>query len=326
MESWTAPRPGEPNWRGCSRRGEPSEYLLGEEDVIKEEKPNVGAEQVAAIRAAWSKRPENERVCYDPLARVFLGPELAGVIDDPKLTETVAAAVEESTPGAIGCVAARTRYIDDYLKTCIDGGIEELVILGAGYDTRPYRFSELKGKVRVFELDQPLTQKAKIEKLQMILGSIPEHVMYVPINFDKESIADRLHASGFATDLKTLFIWEGVTMYITAEAVDMTLGFVTRNSGKGSSIIFNYMFQSVVDGTCRTPDAEKMRQSYAERGEPLIFGIPEGTIDGFLSERGFCNVKEVNGDFFKSSYFKGELASTPVCRFCGFVTATVKHN
>ena len=122
---------------------------------MKAEQPSVSAEQVAAIRAAWSKRPEDERVCYDPLARHFLGPELGGVIDDPKLTETVGAAVEESTPGTIGCVGARTRYIDDYLKTCINGGVKQLVMLGAGYDSRPYRFSELKGKVKVFELDQP---------------------------------------------------------------------------------------------------------------------------------------------------------------------------
>lgn len=292
---------------------------------MKEQKPSVSAEQVAAIRAAWSRRPEDERVCYDPLARHFLGPELGGVIDDPKLTDAAAAAVEESTPGAIGCVGARTRYIDDYLTTCIDGGIEQLVILGAGYDTRPYRFSEMKGKVRVFELDEIATQREKIERIKMILGSTPEHVVYVPINFDKERMADRLHAGGFNTDLKTLYIWEGVTMYITAEAVDATLDFVAKNSGKGSSIIFNYILQSVVDGTCKSEHAEKMRQSYNQRGEPLTFGIPEGAIDRFLSERGFCDVREVNGEFFKNAYFKGAISSMNVCCLCGFITATVKR-
>ncbi len=292
---------------------------------MKEEKPNVGAEQVAAIRAAWSKRPEGERVCYDPLARHFLGPELANIIDDPNLTEATAAALEESTPGAISCVGARTRYIDDYLKACIENGIEQLVMLGAGYDTRPYRFSELKGRVKVFELDQPATQKVKTEKLKTILGSIPEHVVYVAIDFDRENMADRLFSSGFERTARTLYIWEGVTMYITAEAVDETLDFVANNSGKGSSIIFNYMLQSVVDGTCRTEDAEKMRQSYAQRGEPLTFGIPEGTIVEFLSQRGFCDVRDVNGEFFKNAYFGGINTSRNVCSLCGFVTARVEH-
>jgi O-methyltransferase involved in polyketide biosynthesis len=80
---------------------------------MKEEKPNVGAEQVAAIRAAESRRPEGERVCYDPLARHFLSPELGNIIDDPKMTETAFMAVEQSTPGAIGCIVARTRYAEN---------------------------------------------------------------------------------------------------------------------------------------------------------------------------------------------------------------------
>ena len=69
----------------------------------------------------------------------------------------------------MGCVASRTRYIDDYLHECIDDEIKQLVILGAGYDSRAYRFDDLKGKVKVFELDHPATQKVKIEKIKKYL-------------------------------------------------------------------------------------------------------------------------------------------------------------
>ena len=291
---------------------------------MKDKKPNVGAEQVTAIRAGESMRPEEDRICYDPYAIHFLGPEFANIIKDPKLTEAIAVAAEETTPGVIGCVAARTRYIDDYLTSCIDDGIEQLVILGAGYDTRPYRFDKLKAKVRTFEIDEPVTQRAKIEKVNKLLGSVPEHVTYVPIDFDKENMAEKILANGFDKESKTLFIWEGVTMYITAEAVDETLDFVAKNSGKGSSIIFNYTFQSVVDGTCEIANAEKIRQAYAQRGEPLVFGIPEGTIDDFLFERGFRNVNNVTGEFFKSAYFGGNNQDRSVCCLCGFVNATIK--
>jgi methyltransferase (TIGR00027 family) len=224
----------------------------------------------------------------------------------------------------MGCIVARTRYIDDYLKTCIDAGIEQLVILGAGYDTRPYRFGELTEKVRVFELDHPATLNGKMKILEEIFGSIPQHVTYIPIDFDKESMAERLCASGFSRDPKTLFIWEGVTMYITAEAIDATLDFVARNSGKGSSIIFNYMLHSVVNGTCRRENADKMRQAYVKRGEPLVFGIPEGTVGEFLTRRGFRDVRDVDGEFLKRVYFHGKNAGTNVCCLCGFVTANVK--
>ncbi len=291
---------------------------------MKEGKPSVSAELVALARAAWSMRPEDERVCYDPLAKDFLGTEFTNLLNDPRLLEAAGSAAEERTPGAIGCIAGRTRYIDDHLRECIDDGIEQLVILGAGYDTRAYRFDELKGKVKVFEVDHPATHKVKVEKVKKILGSLPDHVVYVPIDFDKEKLDQRLFESDYDKKLKTLFIWEGVTMYITAEAVDETLSFVAQNSGLGSSIIFNYMFQSVLDGTCELDYAAKIREDYERRGEPLTFGIHEGAIDEFLSRRGFYQVKSVTGDFFRSSYFRGVNQDRKVCCLCGFVTATIK--
>lgn len=199
-----------------------------------------------------------------------------------------------------------------------------MVILGAGYDTRAYTFDELKGKVKVFEVDHPATQKVKVEKVKKIFGSLPDHVVYISIDFDKEQLDKRLFESGYDKDLKTLFIWEGVTMYITAEAVDETLSFVAENSGLGSAIIFNYMFQSVLDGTCEVWYAAKVREDYERRGKPLTFGIHDGAIEEFLSKRGFYQVTNVTGDFFRSSYFKGVNQDRMVCCLCGFVTATVK--
>jgi len=113
-------------------------------------------------------------------------------------------------------------------------------------------------------------------------------------------------------------------MYLTAEAVDETLSFVAKNSGKGSSIIFNYIFQSVVDGTNKREEAKKIKISYEKRGEPLSFGIEEGTIDEFLSTRGFYQIENITGEYFKSAYFKGKNQNRNVCCLCGFVHARVK--
>jgi methyltransferase (TIGR00027 family) len=290
---------------------------------MKKEKPSSSAEMVAAVRATESMRPTDEQVCYDPFAKDFLGLKFTFISKSRLLTKIALWKAERTDPGAVGCVASRTRYIDDYLQECIDDGIKQLVILGAGYDSRAYRFDDLKGKVKVFELDHPATQKVKIERIKKIFGSIPNHVIYIPIDFGKEKFDNRLFESEYNKNLKTLFIWEGVTMYITAEAVDETLSFVVNNSGKGSSIIFNYIFQSVIDGTCELEGAEKIAKSYERRGEPLSFGIEEGTIDEFLSERGFYQVKNVTGEFFKSEYFKGKNQNRKVCCLCGFVHATV---
>jgi len=290
---------------------------------MKKEKPSPSAETVAAIRATESMRPVDERVCYDPFAKDFLGPKFTILTKSRLLTRITLWKAERTDPGAVGCVASRTRYIDDYLQVCLDDGIKQLVLLGAGYDSRGYRFDELIDNVKVFEVDHPATQKVKIEKIKKIFGSLPDHVIYIPINFDKEKQDKRLFESGYDKNLKTLFIWEGVTMYLTAEAVDETLTFVAKNSGNGSSIIFNYILQSVVDGTNMCDEAKKIRKSYEKRGEPLSFGIEEGTIDEFLSKRGFYQIKNVTGEYFKSAYFKGENQNRNVCCFCGFVHATV---
>jgi len=291
---------------------------------MSEEKPSSSAEMVAAARATESKKPQDERICYDPLAQYFLGRKFTIFGKSHLLTKIALWKADKTAPGAVGCIVSRTRYIDKYLLKCINEGIEQLIILGAGYDSRPYRFDELKEKVKVFEIDHPATQKVKIEKIKKIFGSLPTHVTYIPIDFDKEKLETRLFESGYNKNLKTLFIWEGVTMYLTAEAVDETLSFVAHNSGRGSSIIFNYIFQSVVDGTNKAENAKKIIKSYEKRGEPLRFGIEEGTIDKFLSERGFYNVINVTGEFFKDVYFKGKNTYRNVCYLCGFVYATVK--
>lgn len=300
------------------------------EGKLKEGKASWGAEVSAAYRAAESDRPENERVCYDPIAQYFLGFPFTVVGRSPPpikkaLTKIAFRRAERLTPGNPGYIVARTRYIDDYLRTCIREGIEQLVILGAGYDSRAYRFEELKGKVKVFEVDHPATQKVKMRKVEKAFGSLPDHVVYVGIDFDKQKLDERMFQSGYDQNLKTLFIWEGVTMLITAEGVDATLGFVARSSGEGSSIIFDYILKSVVDGTCEFEEGEKWRRTCESIGEPYTFGIEEGAIGEFLSERGFHLAKDIGTDFLKSAYIDAIDSSRKVPRHYRIVHATVKH-
>jgi methyltransferase (TIGR00027 family) len=276
---------------------------------MKGEKPSWTAELGAALRTAEWLAPEDKRICDDPLAKEFLGFIFGTIAKSRLLTRIAIWFSERITPGMVGYIAGRVRYVDDYLKMRIDDGIEQLVILGAGYDSRAYRFDELKGRVKVFEVDYPATQKVKKEKVGKIFGSLPDHVVYVPIDFENQKLDDRLFESGYDRNLKTLFIWEGVTYYITPEAVDITLAFVTENSGEGSSIIFDYVFQSVLDGTCGVAQVNRARKAYERIGTPLTsehprFGVEEGTIEEFLTKRGFHQVVNITGDHFESFYSK----------------------
>ena len=296
---------------------------------MKEGKASVMAGGMALYRFVESKKPEHERVCYDPLAKYFMSAGVRIITKSPPLAKMVRwFLVERRFPGisdvAMDYIPVRTRYIDDYLRECIRNGITQLVILGAGYDSRAYRIEGLRGKVKVFEVDHPVTQEAKMKRLKRLLGSLPGHVVYVPIDFDKEKLDGRLLESGYDRNSKTLFIWEGVTLYISAEAVDETLAFVVNSSGEGSSIIFDYIYQSVVDGTCQLEAARRGREYVAGIGEPWTFGIGEGAIDEFLSKRGYCQINNASPEFLQSAYFKGLNQGRKLSPVEPIVHATVK--
>jgi len=106
--------------------------------------------------------------------------------------------------------------------------------------------------------------------------------------------------------------------------VDETLAFVANNSGSGSSIVMDYIFKSVVDGTCELYGAEGFSKQVKKRGDPLRFGIEEGAVEKFLTDRGFAILKNVTSDFVKSTYFRGESQGLYVAPFLGYVHAAVE--
>src|SRR5690242_19428209 len=123
------------------------------------------------------------------------------------------------------------------------------MILGAGYDTRAYRFADELSSVRVFELDHPVTAAVKLARVRRAFGELPEHVTYVRADLEREDLGLALVRAGYASAARTLFIWSGVSFYLSAEAVDSVLGFVRQSSGPGSSIVFDYHYQGFTDGT-----------------------------------------------------------------------------
>ena len=300
---------------------------------MEEGKPSFTAEIDAVIRGIESEKPEGERLCYDPFTRGFMGTTNRVIGMFPPLRKLALWYLEREHPFILDCIPARTRYIDEYVNTCIDDGLEQLIILGAGYDSRAYRIERLKGRVTVFEVDHPATQKLKIEKVKKMLDPLPGNVVYVPIDFNRETLPQSMSQSRYDRDKKSLFIWEGVTPYLTAEAVDETLHFVARNSGPGSSIIFSYILKSVVDGTCQLEGAQEIRKAFSrggiadlssDQGDRLMFGIEEGSIEAFLSERGFQQIKDISGDYYEAEYFTGPNRNRKGCCLCRVVSATVK--
>lgn len=130
--------------------------------------------------------------------------------------------------------------------------------------------------------------------------SIPKQLHFVSINFNKENLGEVLIKAGFKMNKKTLFIWEGVTEYLTPDTVDSTLDFISKTSG--NSVAFNYIYKSVVDGTCDYYGAKEIVKATLESKEPYQFGIEEGTIKQFLKHRGFEVVSHYTAEELEKKY------------------------
>ena len=248
--------------------------------------------------------PEDKRLFEDQFAlkllpfgwRVFL--RLAYL---PGLRSVILSLRERRMPGTLGAILCRTRYVDDVLKRSLEEGIEQVVILGAGFDSRAYRIAGME-KVQVFEVDLPGTRKLKQTRIEKVLGAVPENVTLIGMNFDQQNLSDVLRAAGFQKGKRTLFIWEGVTQYLTAEAVDHTLEFVSGVSGDKSGIVFTYVRRGIIDGTAR-PEWFRPFLSFAEKaGSPFIFGLDQVELEQYLSDRGLELIDDVGAAEYKDLY------------------------
>lgn len=280
--------------------------------------PNKLAERMAMIRAGESKQPADERICYDPYATHFVGPELGKLLNiNPQQREATIAQLEQGMPGLTNSVIARARFFDDTVKQAVANGIEQLVILGAGYDTRAYRIEGIEN-VSVFEVDQPDTVEAKKDKIMEIFGLLPDHVTYVSIDFNAERLDNRLLKCGYNSSKKTLFTLEGLTMYLDPEAVEELLAFIVHNSGNGSAVAFDYgRIYSEDTSTSYRGESQATMKFVENQGDAVRFGVP-GPVDVFLIERGFRKVRNMTDSDYKKAYFTGKNANRNVSSLLWF--------
>ena len=270
-----------------------------------------------------SMRPENERICYDPYALYFISDRIFSAQNRSDQIKRAVSDWETHFPGICNAILARTRFIDDCLEEAIQDGIQQVVILGAGYDTRAFRFKALTDHVAVFELDHRTTQKRKLEIIQRHLDGNTSSTRFIPIDFSVEDIADKLFAHGYDHHLKTLFIWEGVTYYICASAVDRTLDFVNHYSPAQSRVVFDCFPSTVADGTTQLPEARALSQGLKRLGEEILFGIDLDQIFAFMNTRGFAATINLAGTEYMKANFKGPNKSRNVSDMFIFVQAMV---
>lgn len=192
------------------------------------------------MRALADVGATHVRDFHDPTARVFLNDKwksrLAKVDEQVKNNrETIGLGFARASADLM---ALRTKTIDAAVRDAIARGTSQLVILGAGLDGRAWRMSELAGS-RVFEIDHPATQAMKRAHLDA-LPKVDADVTFVPIDFERQSLSDALAGAGHDASRPTCWIWEGVVMYLTPDAMRATLADVSSRSAPGSTLVINY--------------------------------------------------------------------------------------
>jgi len=285
--------------------------------------PRKMAAQIAGLRASETHLPEDERVFDDPYAEYFLTAEMRENLQDLEKVRAGISLYEQMMPGVNGAIVARVRFIDEVLLECVAAGFKQLVIIGAGFDTRAYRFEAVKENLRVFEVDHPLTQQVEVEKIQEIFDGLPAHVAYVPVVFGQDRLDRKLIENNYNPELKTLFIVEGLLMYVPPAAVDALLSFVVNASGPGSAFVADYFSEAVVEGTSPLKEAQVLRQFVESEGASLQFGIKEGEIEPFFKQRGFHTITRVTSASCKEKYFKNASCDRAVSPMFNFVQASI---
>jgi methyltransferase (TIGR00027 family) len=243
------------------------------------------AEGACALRAAGATLRDPEIRNPDHLAADFIAPglKLTAIVKVPLLRQLSPRVLERILPGGLWFETARTRYMDDVLLREVDAGATQVVFLGAGLDSRAYRFRDELSGAALFEVDHPVTAAVKAERLEAIFGGMPDHVRYVHVDFNTESVGGRLAAHGFDPDARTVVLWSGVSMYLEPDGVAETMRWFAAGSGPGSAICFDYLWKEMLDGDDSFYGAPELRRRVTEGGEPFKFGIPRGGTSEFAA-------------------------------------------
>jgi len=256
--------------------------------------------------------PAGQRLVQDKLAIQFLPPvyqALVALTRWPSVREWMINLLERRARGVWGGVLCRKRYIDDRLLEALDAGIQAVVILGAGLDTRAYRLAAL-GTIPVFEVDLPEIIAYKRALLQRLYGNVPAHVTLVTLDFDSQDLASRLASQGYRAEHKSFFIWEAVTQYLSEDGIYKTMSFLTQ-AKTGSRLVFTYVRKDFIDGTARY-GLDALYETYRVRRKLWRFGLEPKLVDAFLERYAWKELEQVGSQEYTLRYLKPAGRAMPV--------------
>ena len=266
------------------------------------------------LAAIEHNEPAQRRLVDDDLAESFLPARyrlLVRLTRAGALRRAVSAAADRAGPGLWASIACRKRFIDERLSDPLND-TDAVVVLGAGLDTRACRIAR-HSELPVYEVDQQINIDRKAAVLQRVLGTAPASVHLVPVDFEHDALIPALEAHGYRSALRTFFIWEGVTQYLTPEAVRSTLAQLS-DAAPGSRLVFTYIRQDFIDGT-NTYGADPMYRRFRTRRQVWRSGLVPEQVGELLADYGWRLVEQAGPSYFRDTYIRPtgrDVVASPV--------------
>ena len=267
---------------------------------MKPTEPSRTALMIGRQRAAHQMLDHGSILC-DPFAMKILR-------EDEKDVLQFANAHPLASIGRL-VTAARSRIAEDALSRAVDQGIRQIVILGAGLDTFALRNPHGARQIRIYEVDHPATQAWKRQRVADAQIALPPWLIFVPVDFERDDVGDKLGTAGFQQNSPAFFTWLGVVPYLTEDAIGRTLDYMS--SIQNSEVVFDYMEPPAAS-------SEELRQLDTERTERLkkldersVSRFEPAGVAAMLRSHGFSAVEDINFQEIASRFGRGVHGLAP---------------
>ncbi|MGW0158344.1 SAM-dependent methyltransferase [Mycobacterium sp. NPDC003323] len=255
------------------------------------------------LSAVEALEPPERRLVDDEMAASFLPGRMRALVRMARsavVRRLLVAASDRSGPGLWAGIACRKRFIDDKVSDPASE-IDSVVILGSGLDTRPYRIARYSD-LPVFEVDQQINIDRKRAAVQRVLGAVPDSVHLVSVDFESDPVMAALAANGFRDTGATLYIWEGVTQYLTPAAVDGMFDQL-RAAVAGSRLVFTYIRQDFIDGT-QLYGADAVHRRFRRRAQLWKSGFVPEDLEETLRGFGWRLIEQAGPSYYRDTYIR----------------------
>jgi methyltransferase (TIGR00027 family) len=274
---------------------------------MKTDKTSRTAQYMALFRALETRLNKKNRLFSDPYAIHFLDPKLRLVTRLSKyaaIRNYIQNTIQKKIPGAFSSGLARTKYIDELLQTAVLDGVQQVIILGAGFDTRALRLDLLKS-IPVIEIDHPNTSNYKIKTYKKRIGQVPENVSFLQIDFNKQDLEQLAAQHNLDFTKPTAVIWEGVTNYLTEESIENTFAFISKFA-KNSYIIFTYVHKEIIENPKSFLGGEKLLTDLNKLEESWTFGFLPNELANYLNQFNIKLIEDLGANEYREKYLPNQ--------------------